>query len=85
MAVYVDPAVWPYGRMIMCHMVADSLHELHAMASRLGIDRRHFQGRARYPHYDICKAKRRRALELGARQVSTRHIIAVGRRLVEKG
>lgn len=43
MTVYVDAAVHPYGRMLMCHMVAPDLGALFAMAERIGVDRRHFQ------------------------------------------
>lgn len=70
MSVYVDEPIYPFqgknGRkMMMCHMVADTLAELHAMAEQLGV-RRHFQAHTRYPHYDICKSKRAQALALGA-------------------
>ena len=67
MAVYVDKEQHPYGRMIMCHMVADTTNELHAMANKIGVARRWFQGK-RTPHYDICLAKRRLALQYGAVQ-----------------
>ncbi len=65
MPVYVDNAAMPYGRMIMSHMLADSLPELHAMAERIGIQRKWFQNR-NIPHYDICKSKKALALKLGA-------------------
>jgi hypothetical protein len=52
--------------MKMCHMLADSLDELHAMADKIGIKRKWFQGDASTPHYDICQAKRDMAISLGA-------------------
>ena len=64
MTVYVGPSIYPYGRMIMCHMAADSLEELHEMASKIGV-RRWFQDGFR-PHYDICKSKRKTAISFGA-------------------
>lgn len=64
----------------MCHMAADELAELHAMADAIGVARRHFQN-GRLPHYDICKSKRLQAVRLGALEVSEREIIEVLRRL----
>ena len=32
MAVYVDDMKWPFKGMMMCHMLADTSEELHAMA-----------------------------------------------------
>ena len=66
MAVYVDSMRAPYGRMIMCHMIADSDAELHEMADKIGISRRWFQG----DHYDICLSKRARAVAAGAVEIS---------------
>lgn len=68
MSVYVDRVEIGYGRMVMCHMIADSLDELHAMADHIGIARRWFQSppKASFPHYDIAKSKRALAIEAGA-------------------
>lgn len=86
MAVYVDQARHRLGRMIMCHMTADTLGELHEMAQRIGISALHFQGppTCRHAHYDICKAKRTQAVRLGAVEVSSRLIARVGRRLTRE-
>lgn len=66
MTVYVDDEriVWR-GRQ-WCHLVADSLDELHAFAQRLGLKRAWFQGNATYPHYDVTVAVRAKALQQGA-------------------
>ncbi len=66
MSVYVDNMRAPLGRMVMCHMVADSEDELHEMARKIGVARRWFQG----DHYDICLAKRAIAIGFGAIEVS---------------
>lgn len=68
MTVYVDDVRHRFGRMIMCHLWADSLDELHAFASRLGLKRAWFQQppKASWCHYDISLGKKRQALELGA-------------------
>ncbi|MEN6605894.1 MAG: DUF4031 domain-containing protein [Bryobacteraceae bacterium] len=67
MAVYVDDMQAPFGRMVMCHMSADSTDELLAMADRIGVARRWLQ----YPgtdreHFDICLSKRVLAVKAGA-------------------
>ncbi len=77
MAVYVDD-FWrhPAGRLgqkLMSHMIADTEEELHAMAARVGIDRRHYQG----DHYDISKRRRGYAIASGAREVTVRQMAAM--------
>lgn len=73
MAVYVDDMRAPYGRMIMCHMTADSRDELDAMAKKLGISLKWIQyaGTSR-EHYDICLSKRAAAVAYGAQEITWR-------------
>jgi hypothetical protein len=59
--------------MIMCHMVADTLGELHAMASAIGMRRTWFQPRS-FPHYDVSLARRSQALALGAIELDRRDL-----------
>ena len=68
MSVYVDNVRHPFGRMIMCHMWADTEDELHAFAARLGLRRSWFQQppKASWKHYDISLSVKREALRLGA-------------------
>lgn len=66
MSVYVDKAQNPYGRMKMCHMVADTLDELHAMAEKIGMKRTWFQDHPDHPHYDLSQSKRELAIQNGA-------------------
>ena len=76
MTIYVDPAVRPYRRMLMCHMMTDGdIQELHDMAARLGLSRTWFQNKTGHPHYDICKSKRAEAIRLGARPVSSIELV----------
>lgn len=70
MSVYVDQMRAVYGRMIMCHMIADTEGELHAMADRIGVARRHYQTGSVLPHYDICLSKRRLARNAGALEIT---------------
>ena len=79
MAVYVDDAIWPYGRMMMCHMLADTVDELHSMADRIGVRRKWLQNK-RVPHYDICKSKRALAVKLGAVEVSRERVVELTKR-----
>lgn len=78
--VYVDAAIWPYGRMVMCHMFAERVEDLHAMAARIGIARRWFQNKPGFPHYDICKAKRVLAVQYGANEVDRQEFVALVRK-----
>lgn len=75
MTVYVDNARHRYGRMIMCHMIADTEQELHDFAARIGIARRHYQG----DHYDICLQKKALARQYGAIEVTTRAMVRLRR------
>ena len=68
MTVYVDNMRAPFGRLIMCHMLADTEAELHAMAARIGVARRWYQG----DHYDVCLSKRAAAVRAGAVEVPLR-------------
>ena len=80
MSVYVDELIrWPqpakpgaeryFGSgKPSCHMTADSLEELHAMADRIGLRRSWCQYRARleHTHYDLTPSKRALAVRFGA-------------------
>jgi hypothetical protein len=79
MTVLVDPAVWPWRGRRWAHLVSDeSYDELHAMAARLGIERRWFQG----DHYDVPAEVRELAIALGAVPVPSRVLV---RRLIDAG
>lgn len=76
MPVYVDPAQHQFGRMIMCHMWADTDAELLDMAVKIGVARKWIQGHpmlshgkhrsASWVHFDIAKGKRALAVAAGA-------------------
>lgn len=75
MAVYVDPARHAFGRMLMCHMMADTSAELLAMADKIGVQRKWIQKAGTvYEHFDVSKALRAKAVELGALEVSSRDL-----------
>jgi hypothetical protein len=78
MSVYVDPAVWPYGRMMMCHMIADSTDELLAMADRVGVDRKWIQKAGTHAeHFDISKGARESAVRNGAIEVDSKTLLLI--------
>lgn len=81
MSVYVDHEAIPYRGMLMCHMLADTLDELHAMAEKIGLQRRWFQDKQSAPHYDICQAKRKLAVAGGALQIGRRELAELMKRL----
>ena len=71
MTVYVDNMRASYGRMKMCHMIADSTDELLAMADTIGVDRKWIQKAGRHDeHFDIALSKRALAVKCGAVEVS---------------
>lgn len=73
MTVYVDSMRAGYGRMKMCHMLADSDDELHAMAARIGVAHRWWQAPPRHDsHYDVCLSKRALAVKAGAVEITWR-------------
>lgn len=71
MAVYVDNMRAKLGRMVMCHMMADTREELDAMADKIGVQRKWIQcvGTER-EHYDVALAARAKAVLAGAQEVT---------------
>jgi hypothetical protein len=88
-SVYVDPLVEgvardPQAKRVgarngnrWCHMMADTIEELHAFAKRIGMRRDWFQG----DHYDLTPSRRAQALACGAIPVTARDLVKVRQRL----
>ncbi|TAN14492.1 MAG: DUF4031 domain-containing protein [Rhizobiaceae bacterium] len=76
MTVYVDDVRHAFGRMVMCHLWADTLDELLAMVDAIGVQRKWIQGHptlsfgkhrhASWVHFDISLGKKDLALRQGA-------------------
>lgn len=79
--VYVDDMRAKYGRMVMCHMIADTDFELHIVAAAIGVARRWHQAPPEHDsHYDISLGKRALAVQLGAREITWRQAGAMNAR-----
>lgn len=76
MAIYVDAAIHPYRGQKWCHMIADTLDELHDMAEQLDLKRSWFQDK-RVPHYDLAPSKRILAIQFGAKEVDRDQYVAI--------
>jgi hypothetical protein len=74
-SIYVDDMRLRYGRMIMCHMIADTEQEMHDFADHIGVKRRWFQR----DHYDICLRTKARARQYGAIEVTRRAMVRLRR------
>lgn len=75
MTVYVDDMKAQFGRMIMCHMVADTDKELLKMADKIGVKRRWHQDPGTHrSHFDISLSKRKLAVLHGAKEISWKEL-----------
>ena len=79
MTVYVDNMRAKFGRMTMCHMMADTLEELHEMARRIGLKPEWFQDHKKYKHYDVSLSRRKLAMECGAKEVTMIELVKIMR------
>jgi hypothetical protein len=68
MAVYIDDYRVPYRGRRICHMIADTEAELHAMAAALGLSERWFHR----DHYDVTDELHAAAVALGAVPITAR-------------
>jgi len=78
MAVYVDDMEASFGRMVMCHMLADSTEELLVMADKIGVQRKWIQkAGTHHEHFDIAKSKRALALRFGAVEIDRAGLVEI--------
>jgi hypothetical protein len=88
MPVYVDKRRIRFRHMAMCHMLADTLMELQAMADHIGADRDWLQvSNGGIPHYDVpwgdwrVPPRRQHAIDAGAIEIGMRETSALTRRI----
>jgi hypothetical protein len=75
MMVYVDNLELPFGKMLMCHMIADTRQELLEMVDQIGVQRKWIQDLGtKREHFDISKAKKKLAIEKGAELINMRDL-----------
>ncbi len=83
--VYVDNMRAKYGRMIMCHMIADTTEELLAMAKAIGVSHRWIQDTGtNREHFDVCLSARTKAVSLGAKEITMKELVAITKPLENK-
>ena len=76
MSVYVDSLMdwgWKYGK--SCHLIADTLEELHEFALSIGLKREWFQEHNNFPHYDLTAKRRANAISKGAIEIDKKRIV----------
>ena len=82
MTVYIDrlfkrspknPQARKFGY-LWCHLLADSIEELHDFAKELGLKKIYYQHKP-LGHYDLTPNKQKLALKLGAQKISTREYL----------
>ena len=78
MATYVDRATWRKSKAgprspNYCHLTADTIDELHAMARLVGL-KSGFQ-RYSYPHYDLTETRRALAVGAGALEITSKQLL----------
>lgn len=80
MAVYVNPMQiclrnkkWPYKE--ACHLVADSIDELHRFAQGIGLKKAWFQNHEFLPHYDLTRGMRYKAVKQGAIEIDNHRFV----------
>ncbi len=76
MAVYVDNAYLPFGRMTMCHLAADTREELFETVDAINLSRKWIQKKGTWKeHFDLSKGKRQLAVQLGAIEITTEDLV----------
>ncbi len=65
-----------FGHIYWCHLLADSIRELHEFAEAIGLKVKWYQAGS-CPHYDITAGKRGMAVKHGAKEVRGDELLKV--------
>jgi len=84
--IYVDEPIYARAgvkkpRTLYAHMVADTFSELHEFAAKIGVRRHFFHKSKAAHHYDINGTQWYKAIIAGAKQVSSKEIVKIGKKL----
>ena len=81
MTIYIDETQYDIGLKGLYgwfHIITDGeLEELHEFANKLGLKKSWFQNKPKRPHYDAHKTKRDKAIDLGAKEITTMEQIII--------
>lgn len=79
MTIYVDSAQYSRGNTnkMFCHMVADTIEELHSFAESIGVKRCWYHSSSKYKHYDLNEDQRKVAVCSGAIEISSKELITL--------
>lgn len=73
--VYIDNFNARFGRMKMCHMIADTHEELITTAISIGVNTKWIQYKGSYnEHFDISLGKKSLAIKNGAKEIGFREM-----------
>ena len=76
--VYVDNMAVNFGRMIMCHCIADTQTELFEMMDKIGVQRKWVQDyNTNREHFDIALSKKKLAIQFGAKEITMRELASM--------
>lgn len=75
--IFIDNCNIKFGRMIMCHMIADTKKELFEMVDKIGVNRKWCHNGT---HFDICLSKKKLAIKNGAIEIS---VIELAKKSIE--
>lgn len=82
MSILVDCSPLQWRGRLWYHMTSDeSIDELIIFSRNIGLKREWLQEEKKLPHFDITSFFRKRAIEKGARETSTKEVLAAAQKI----